>query len=87
MNKLTKKQFLKKIIIFFEKESKMSISAAKRKITKQLKSDKYENDIIVSNVKLFYTDNNNYAGGIKRGHGKGFYIKTTGFNNSSEVKV
>ena len=86
MNKLTKKQFLKNIITFFEKESKMSISEAKRKITKQLESDKYENDIIVSNVKLFYTDNNNFAGGIKRGYGKGFYIEKTGFNNS-EIKV
>ena len=86
MSKLTKKQFLKNIITFFEEESKMSIFAAKRKIIKQLESDKYENDIIVSNVKLFYTDNNNFAGGIKKGYGKGFYIEKTGFNNS-EIKV
>jgi len=35
-------------------------------------------DISYSNVSLMYTDNDNYAGGVKNNKGRGFYISYKG---------
>jgi len=91
METVSKENFRKSIINFFQEGSKLNIKQAKEKIKSQLIIDKYgntENDRIkVGNVTLFYTNNPNYAGGIKNGYGKGWYISNGGFTGGSTIKL
>jgi hypothetical protein len=78
MKRLSKQEFRKEIIGYFEKNSKMTVKEAKAKIRKDLYIDKWgnpENNYIrVGNVRVFYTPNKNFAGGKKNGYGAGWYI-------------
>lgn len=65
--KVSASEFKTEIINFFEQH--MSISDAKKKIVQAMKVDEYSNYIKVSNVRLFYSTNRNYAEG-----GVGFYL-------------
>ena len=87
----TKEDFLNSIILYFKKETGLSIAAAKSKIKSKLIIDKYgdtENDRIKGgNVTLFYTNNPKYCGGLKNGYGKGWYISNGGFTGGSTIKL
>ena len=91
MKSVSKDQFKKDIIKFFCNETKMTIKQAKDKIKSTLIIDKYGNTqnerIKVSNVTLFYCNNANYAGGLKNGYGKGWYISNGGFTGGSTIKL
>ena len=73
MKSVSKDQFKKDIIKFFCNETKMTIKQNER--------------IKVSNVTLFYCNNANYAGGLKNGYGKGWYISNGGFTGGSTIKL
>lgn len=47
----------------------------------------HNNSMTVGNVRLFYTNNPNYANGVKNGYGDGWYISNTGFTGGSTVKL
>lgn len=87
----TKEDFKKNIIKFFKKETGLSILEAKAKIKSTLIIDKWgntDNDRIkAGNVTLFFTNNNNYAGGSKNGYGRGWYISNGGFTGGSTIKL
>jgi hypothetical protein len=91
MEKVSKEKFKSDIISFFEKESGLTITEAKQKIKKDLIIDKYGNTqnerIKAGNVTLFYTNNDNYSGGVKNGYGKGWYISNGGFTGGSTIKL
>jgi hypothetical protein len=91
MTTLNKNEFKKSITTFFKKQSGLSITEAKSKIKSVMVIDKYGNShnesILAGNVKLFYTANTNYAGGLKNGYGKGWYITNQGFTGGSTIKL
>lgn len=91
MATLSKDKFKKEIISFFKKETGLTITQAKAKIKSELIIDKYGNthneSIKASNVRLFFTNNANYAGGIKNGFGKGWYIGNQGFTGGGIIKL
>lgn len=84
-------EFKKEIIKFFTKQTGLTIKQAKDKIKKDLIIDKWgntDNDRIkAGNVTLYFTNNPNYAGGLKNGFGRGWYISNCGFTGGSEVKL
>ena len=86
-----KEEFKYNIIDFFEKESGLSIEKAKEKIKRELIIDKWgnteNNRIKAGNVSLFFINNQNYAGGIKNGCGRGWYISNGGFTGGSTIKL
>jgi len=88
---VSKPDFKKNIIAFFEKESGLSITDAKTKIKSELIIDKWGNTdkdrIKAGNVTLFFTNNANYCGGLKNGYGKGWYISNGGFTGGSTIKL
>jgi len=87
----SKLDFKKNIIKFFKEVTGLTITQAKVKIKKNLVIDKYgntDNDRIkAGNVTLFFTNNKNYAGGLKNGYGRGWYISNQGFKGGSEIKL
>ncbi len=89
--KVSSEVFKREIISFFKKQTGLTISEAKKKIRKNIIIDKYGNthneSIKAGNVKFFYCNNSNYAGGIKNGYGKGWYISNVGFTGGSEIKL
>ena len=84
-------EFKKEIIKFFTKQTGLTIKQAKDKIKKDLIIDKWgntDNDRIkAGNVTLYFTNNPNYAGGLKNGFGRGWYISNRGFTGGSVVKL
>jgi len=88
---MTAQEFKKSITSFFKKESGISVSEAKKRIRKTLIIDKWGNthgnSIQAKNVKVFYTNNSNYCGGVKNGYGKGWYISNAGFTGGSTIKL
>jgi hypothetical protein len=82
-------EFERLIKKYFVINAKMSIAEAKRRIKKQLKIDKYgnvvgqSNSIRAGNVIVFYATNPNFAGGVKNGYGKGWYIS----DNRRDIKL
>lgn len=80
-------KFKKEIIKFFTNETGLTLNDAKALIKDKIKIDFYDTDIITSNVRLFYTSNPNYSGGLRNGYGIGFYITKIGLTGSNEVKV
>ena len=88
---VSKEDFKKNIIAFFEKETGLTIAKAKAKIKSELVIDKWgntDNDRIkAANVTLFYTNNQNYCGGLKNGYGKGWYISNCGYTGGSTIKL
>lgn len=87
MKTTTKKNFTKEIKKHFKAISGLTIAEAKAKIKKQMIVDEYDNQVRAGNVKLLYTDNPNYCGGIKNGYGKGFYLSNIGFTGGSQIKL
>jgi len=87
MTKVTKAQFAKDIKKHFKNVSGLTITEAKAKIKKQIKLDEYDNQVRAGNVKLFYTDNDNYCGGVRNGYGKGFYISSVGFTGGDQIRL
>lgn len=91
MKTVSTEDFKKNICDFFKKESGLTIPAAKAKIKTVLVIDKYGNthneQIKVGNVRLFFTNNDNYCGGIKNGYGRGWYISNGGFTGGSTIKL
>jgi hypothetical protein len=85
--KLSKEEFAKQIKSHFRKGSGLTITEAKAKIKKQMLVDEYNTQILVDNVRFFYTSNSNYCGGKKNGYGKGFYLSNSGFKGGSEIKL
>ncbi|MDR1347823.1 MAG: hypothetical protein LBJ63_05245 [Prevotellaceae bacterium] len=83
MERVSKEEFRKSIIEYFETNSKRSISEAKKEITKRLKKDEFDNSIKVGNVRVFYTSNKKFAGGKQNGYGEGFYIS----NNTTDIRI
>ena len=75
-------QFKKEIISHFESGTSVSLSKSKKEIKANMIFDEYDNSIKAGNVRLFFTDNENYAGG-----GKGFYISNCGLTGGSEIKL
>jgi len=75
------------LIEFFITNSGLSISEAKQKIITKIKLDFYDADIIIHNVRLFYTNNSNYSGGASNGYGAGFYIYKTGLSGNRTFKL
>lgn len=73
---ISRQEFKKEIIAFFEQE--MTIAEAKKKITEMMKKDEFDNKISVSNVRVMYTANKNFCGGVKNGYGPGWYITNAG---------
>ncbi len=66
---ISKEEFKKEIINFFEKS--MPIAEAKKKIVAAMKKNEYDNFIKVSNVRLLYSNNAQYAEG-----GIGWYLQS-----------
>lgn len=91
MEQLTTQTFKEKIISYFEQNTGLTIEKAIQQIKKNLTIDKYgnshNNEIRITNVRLFYTPNQNYAGGKKNGYGQGWYITNEGFTGGSTVKI
>ena len=87
MTVTTKVQFAKEIKKYFKDVSGLTITEAKTKIKKQIILDEYDTQVRAENVKLFYTSNDNYCGGTKRGYGKGFYLSSVGFIGGNEIKL
>ena len=91
MTSVTKEQFAKDIINFFESSTGMTIKEAQKKIKQSIIIDKFgntDNDRIkTSNVTLFFTNNENYCGGLKNGYGKGWYLSNGGFTGGSTIKI
>jgi len=91
MTPLTKKEFKKAIIKYFEKNTGLTLKEAKAKIKSELIIDAYGNThndrIKTGNVTLFFTNNTNYGNGIKNGYGMGWYISNHGFTGGSTVKL
>jgi|AntAceMinimDraft_17_1070374.scaffolds.fasta_scaffold493271_2 hypothetical protein len=83
----TKEIFKNEIIKFFVNETGLTITKAKAKIKAKIKIDMYDDDITTSNVRLFYTSNPNYSGGLKNGFGIGFYICKTGLSGNNVIKI
>ena len=73
--------FKKDIISFFE--NKMTIVEAKKIIAEKILIDEYDNQILVSNVRVFLTTNDNFNGGKSKGYGAGFYIT----NGIAQIKI
>tara|TARA_R110000796_G_scaffold43258_1_gene106271 strand:+ start:1042 stop:1305 length:264 start_codon:yes stop_codon:yes gene_type:complete len=87
MIKVSKYQFKKDLKKHFTSKSGLSIATAKQLIKKQIKINCWDNSIKISGVRLFFTDNINYSGGVKNGFGKGFYLTSVGFTGGSEIKL
>lgn len=91
MKTVTREQFKTDIVKFFEKESGLTINAAIKKIKSEMVIDKWGNTnkdrVKAGNVTLFFTNNSNYCGGLKKGYGKGFYISNNGFTGGSTIKL
>ena len=91
MEQLTTQTFKEKIISYFEQNSGFTIEKAIQQIKQNLIIDKYGNthndSIKTNNVRLFYTNNENYSGGKKNGFGKGWYISNSGLTGGSTVKI
>ena len=87
MKTVTKEQFKKDLKKHFTTESGFTITTAKKIIREQLKKDQWDNAIKVGGVRLFFTDNVDYSGGVKNGFGKGFYLTSVGFTGGAEIKL
>jgi hypothetical protein len=84
---MKKEQFKDEIIKYFTTYSGLSVDEAKEKIRNQMIKDEYDNEVRTGNVKLFYTDNENYCGGEQNGYGSGWYISNQGFTGGSQIKI
>jgi len=88
---LSKEEFKKKIIEYFEENSKLTIDEAISKIKETLIIDRHGNtqneSMKIDNVRLFYTNNSNYAGGAKNGYGTGWYLTSNSLANNSTIKL
>ncbi|MCF8339611.1 MAG: hypothetical protein K9I82_01420 [Chitinophagaceae bacterium] len=86
METLVKGTFAKKIKSFFRTETGLTVHQMISKMKKEReKDDMY---FTVSNVRLFYTDNPNYAGGVNNGYGRGWYITNKSCNvMGSYIKI
>lgn len=91
MEYLSKEEYKREIIAYFEANSGMTIEQAKEVIKKRMKIDKYgnidKNNMIAGNVKVFYTNNPNYGNGVTNGYGAGWYITNRGLTGGSTVKI
>lgn len=88
---MKREDFKKSIVSFFEEQSGLTITQAMSDIKKKLVIDEYGNThnerLKFANVTLFFTNNHNYAGGLKNGFGRGWYISNSGFTGGSTVKI
>lgn len=85
---MKKEDFKPAIIKYFEDNSGLSLEVAKKQITNKMKANRDGSEYIkAGNVRLFYTNNPNYAGGLKNGFGAGFYITNGGFTGGSTIKL
>ena len=78
MTTISKSEFKKEIISYFETNRKTTIAKAKEQIRKALKISEYNNSISVGNVRLFHTSNKNFCNGKANGYGAGWYITNAG---------
>lgn len=86
MENVTKEIFSKNIKSFFRAETGVTVLQMIAKMKKERQND--DMYFTVSNVRLFYTNNPNYAGGVKNGYGKGWYITNKSCNvMGSYIKI
>lgn len=86
METLVKETFAKKIKTFFRAETGLTVHQMITKMKKERGID--DMYYTVSNVRLFYTDNPNYVGGVSNGYGKGWYITNKSCNvMESYIKI
>ena len=77
---MTKQEFKKAIKKAFCKATGLSIADAKIKIRQQMKKDEYDKDISVLGVRLYYSDNPNYAEG-----GAGWYMSNMKMKGTGSI--
>lgn len=84
---LSTDEYKKEVISFFESISNITISNGKKIILAKMKKDRYDNDIVANNVRLWYCENINYAGGESKGYGKGWYISHKKITGIIDTKI
>jgi len=77
-----------KVLNLIKKDFGKSFTELKKDILKTLEfgaSKHFKSEL--NGYSIFYTENNNFMGGIKNGGGKGFFAKLNGVGVSYNVKL